>query len=161
VVHKFQERISFKNQLKNAGIKWNDKFDFTEESFHNVINAVEEIKQLAIKTENKISGYEFNESLYDQNGIETKGIVQMQKDNSFKVYFSMSKIKTNLDFVYTFGHELTHIVNYGNMSYKTYNSQTKLQMYQEEINTWTNFNKFYGDPNAQKAINYYQSLLNK
>ncbi|TRX37024.1 RHS repeat-associated core domain-containing protein [Flavobacterium restrictum] len=160
-MHKMQERQSFKEQLKAKGINPNGKFGFTEEAIGKNINAIKELRMLASKADSKISAYEFREALVTENGMEAYGESEMMPDNSWKVSLSMSKIVTNLDFVYTIGHEFTHILNMSNMNYAGFHSMTNPQKYQEELNVWTNFNQVYGDPNAQAGINYYQNLLKK
>ncbi|MEP6930181.1 MAG: RHS repeat-associated core domain-containing protein [Flavobacterium sp.] len=160
-MHKMQERQSFKEQLKAKGINPNGKFGFTEEAIGKNINAVKELRMLASKADSKISGYEFRDALVTENGMEAYGESEMMPDNSWRVSLSMSKIVTNLDFVYTIGHEFTHILNMSNMNYAGFNSMTNPQKYQEELNVWTKFNQVYGDPNAQAGINYYQNLLKK
>lgn len=160
-MHKMQERQSFKEQLKAKGINHNGKFGFTEEAVGKNINAIKELRMLASKVDSKISAYEFRPALIAENGMEAYGESEMMPDNSWKVSLSMSKIVTNLDFVYTIGHEFTHILNMSNMNYAGFSSMTNTQKYQEELNVWTDFNQFYGDPNAQAGINYYKNLLKK
>ena len=161
VAHRIQERESFKSQLKAAGIDWKGKFDFTDESIAANINAVKELRMLASKADGKVSDYELLVAVVGENGIEAYGGTEMMPDKSWKVFLSLSRIDTNLRFVYTMGHEFSHILNLDNMSYIDYKSMTDSQKYQEEINVFTNFNKVYGDPSADAAIKYYQNLLKK
>ncbi|MCI9844631.1 RHS repeat-associated core domain-containing protein [Flavobacterium pectinovorum] len=158
--HKIQENKSFREQLEAKGIDPDGKFRFKDKNFWDIINAVKELKTLAINVDSEVLvNYEFREAIVSNNGTQAYGESTIMEDNSWLVSLSKSAIKTNLDFVYTIGEEFTHILNMKNMTYTSFHSMTDAQRYQEELNTKIMFNKFYGDPNAQSSINYYQNLL--
>lgn len=80
---------------------------------------------------------------------ESLPCVNLQKLRQFK----------RLELAYTYGDEMYHIFDNGNMTYTQWLNQTPSQLIKSEIRTYTNFNLRNNIPGVQSAILYYQNLL--
>lgn len=160
-MHKIQERQSFKEQLKAKGINPNGKFGFTDQEFIDNINAVDELRSVFKQALSKLGDLEVAESLYNEYGQEASGTTEMNSNGKYTISLSSSRIKTNLDFVYTYGAELSHVVYNCDMNYQTWSSQSRLQRNQEEYSVHYSWNFKYGAPDGVGQVNYWRNQLNK
>lgn len=161
MMHKIKQNMSFKEQLESKGINPKGKFGFTSGEFIDNINAVEELHSEFQQAASKLGGLEVAESIYNEYGQEASGATVMNPDGKYTISLSSSRVKTNLDFVYTYGAELSH-VNYNcNMDFQTWSSQTRMQRYQEEYSVHYNWNFKYGAPDGVGQVKYWYNQLNK
>lgn len=159
--HKIQENKSFKQQLKENGINPNGKFGFTSEEFIDNINAVAELKAVFKQAASKLGNLEIAESLYDLNGNEASGATEMNSNGKYTISLSSSRVKTNLDFVYVYGAELSHVIYNCNMNFQTWSNRSLLEKNQEEYSVHYSWNFRYGAPDGAAQVNYWGRILNK
>ncbi|WP_345199952.1 RHS repeat domain-containing protein [Chryseobacterium ginsengisoli] len=152
---------SFKEQLDKSNFKSGDKFKFKDENVNGVINSVKEIKMLYPDVHLSINDIFATKKLFDHHGLPASAGTVMQEDGKFNIYLSTKFINTNLDFAFGIFHEFGHILNEQGMSFSEWTKYVNSpSIFKEEISVWKNFNYPAGDPNATKAIKFYENLLN-
>lgn len=150
---------SFRQQLRAKGIKPGGKFGYTADEYINIVDAIDELSELHNQTDSRTNSIIAAGEVYG-NGVEAFAATEMLEDGSYNIHISRSKVRTNIQLAYTYGHEMYHIFDHGNMTYNQWLNQTPSQIYNSEIRTYRNFDLKNNIPGAIIRINYYQGLLN-
>ncbi|MFH7012565.1 hypothetical protein ACHRV5_11885 [Flavobacterium sp. FlaQc-52] len=160
-LHKMKENKSFRKQLEAKGIKPDGKFGFTNEEFIDNINAVDELYSLFRQAARKLGELVVATNVYNKNGGEASGGTNMTSNGKYEISLSTTRIKTNLDFVYTYGADLSHVVYNCDMNFQTWSNRSALEIKQEEYSVHYSWNYIYDAPDGHGQVNYWGKQLNK
>ncbi|WP_298144248.1 hypothetical protein [Flavobacterium sp.] len=123
----------FRELSESCGIDPDGNFGFSGQEMIAICKAIPELDNLYHDAEPKLENLNFYKTLVDEKfGIEATGEAVMLPSGNWDINLSYTRIKSNLDFVYTFGAELLHVLYNCDMDYNSWKNRPVVDRFREE-----------------------------